>query len=105
MSGAADSLVGHAEGRWLAKIELPALPTRSMTVVRATRWRVVQLLVFCLVGGGLVVAETYAPSVGVAVEDPMLSALGVVLVGYAVIAAVWEAALVAVAAVSDDSSA
>lgn len=65
-----------------------------MVVVTASRGRVAQLVVLALVGGGLIVAERLAPSVGNQAADPLLFALGAVLVGYVLVAAVWELVLV-----------
>jgi len=64
-----------------------------MAPLRATRWRVLQLLALLLAGVGLVLAEAYAPAVGIEAPDPLLFVLGATLIGYAVLAAVAELVL------------
>lgn len=64
-----------------------------MGALRATRWRVLQLLVLFLAGAGLVLAEEYTPAAGIEAQDPLMFVVGVVLVGYAVLAAAAELVL------------
>lgn len=64
-----------------------------MAVLRATRWRVLQLLVLLLAGAGLVLAEEYAPAVGIDAPEPLLFGVGAVLIAYAVLAAAGELVL------------